>query len=174
MNERTRLINQTAKEVYKKAVKNVYNNKWKDNYERFINKIVKDNGNIWIQIKKSKVFISDRWLKDRYLINPRYKIDWYISPQIIALLPDIIKNIPYWEYINKKTGAFKKNFYKSQYNKNPILFEDMMKEINQYIKEYKHKYSNIYLYKLTPDIIWVIHSIVKDLYDNWTIVYKFK
>jgi len=46
MNKRIWLINQTAKEIYKKAVKNMYNNKWKNNYERFINKIVKDNGNI--------------------------------------------------------------------------------------------------------------------------------
>ena len=173
MNKRIWLINQTAKEIYKKAVKNMYNNKWKNNYERFINKIVKDNGNIWIKINKYKIFISDRWLNKRHLINPRYKIDWYISPQKIVLLPNIIKNMPYWEYINKKDWTFNKKFYKSQYNMNPLLFEYMIKDMNQYIKEYRHKHSNIYLYKFTPDIIWVIHSIIKDLYDDWTIIYKF-
>ena len=171
--ERIWLINQTPNEILQKAIKYANNIKWKENYVKFVKKVLKENWNIWIDIRWNAVYISPRWTKWRWLLNPKYKKWWFLKPANIPLVQNVLDKLLYNQFINKRNWNFNKLFTNSKYATDQNLFEQMLLEMEDYLKTKLNKNKVIYLYKLHPDIIWVIHSIITKLYKEWTITYNF-
>lgn len=168
MKQRQRLIEQSAKEVYKKAIRNTRHSTWKQNYILFVQKIIQQNGNIWIKIDKNKnIMVAKRYLEWRHYINPRYKLDWFLSPASVALSKHIISNIPHCDMVNKVDWTFTRKLLDKD-------VDNVINDINKYIESYIETHPYVYIYRLTPDMIWFIHNIIRTLYLNWDIFYESK
>lgn len=168
MSKRIWLIDEEAKDVYYKALKNVSNSKWKKNYCNFIRSLMKLNWNMGIKINSDNdIFIAARYLKGRYLINPRYKIEWFITPPWLSLSDKIIEDLPWNDTINRVSLLFKLDAIASD-------TDSIIIDMDTYLQKYLSKHPAAYIYKLTPDLIWFIHNIIRTKYLNGEIIYKHK